>query len=120
MDPWQVAVQRFKSTLNEKETELFDKATAEEILNEVVKIEQYQRKSSKLRRWSDGIKPLLDVIDDYGRAFDVLANASSVLPPLWGSLRVLLIVGTLFRSLTQQILNYPDCTKTQRLLFQTR
>lgn len=96
MDPWQSAVQSFKSTLNEKETELFVKATAGEILKEVVELEENQRKLSKLRRWSIRIKPILDAIDDYGRAFDVLANASSVLPPLWGSLRLLLVVCTYF------------------------
>jgi hypothetical protein len=98
MEPWKEAVKRMEREFSEEEKDLFINARPENILKDILEMEEKQRRSSRTRQISDRVKPLLDAIEDYGKALDVLANSSSVLPPLWGSLRVLLTVRPQFSS----------------------
>lgn len=92
MGSWRKVIAQFENDLNQEEKVVFKYATLQGLLKDVAVLEETQRKSSKLRQLSVKIQPLLDAIEDYGKALDVLANASSVLPVIWGSLRVLLAV----------------------------
>ncbi|KAF2689053.1 hypothetical protein K458DRAFT_123267 [Lentithecium fluviatile CBS 122367] len=56
-----------------------------------VQFEESHQKSSKSRRILAKIQPLVNAISDYGKALDVMANSSTVIPLLWGSLRVLVL-----------------------------
>jgi hypothetical protein len=109
MDVWQTAVQQFESSLNYQEKSIFASSTPAEILDDVNNLADAQRKSSKLRRASLRIKPLLDAIDDHGKALDVLANTSSFLPPIWGGLRVLLMVSLRLDLWSTSTLNKVKC-----------
>ena len=91
-DAWKAAVEQFTADLNPQEKSILSKSSLADILDDVVRFEQSHRKSSKVRRVSLRLQPFVDAINDYGKALDVVANTSCVIPPLWGSLRVLVLV----------------------------
>lgn len=92
LEPWQKAVEVFKRELTDQEKAVFTHARPEDILKDVNAQEQAQQKASRTRLLLTKIQPWLNTVNEYGKALDVLANSSSVLPPLWGCLRVLLTV----------------------------
>lgn len=106
-EPWQSALSTFKNELTTRELALYGNARPENILEDLANLEKTQRTSSKTRRVMRGVKPLLDTVNDYGKALDVLANSQSVLPPLWGSLRVLLAVSLPKLPQLLQLSNHP-------------
>jgi hypothetical protein len=96
MDPWQMALERFRRSLTEEEKKLFVNSKPEDILQDV---RNYEVRSSGVRAFSGRLQPLLDAIGYYGIALDVIPNSYSlILCPLWGSLRVLLRVSPLSSS----------------------
>ncbi|ORY06230.1 ankyrin repeat-containing domain protein [Clohesyomyces aquaticus] len=92
VDPWAEAVAQFEQGLTTKEKSLYSDANPEDIAKEIISLEVQQHTSSKLRRVLARVQPLLDAVGDYGKALDVLSNTSSVMPPLWGAIRVVLMV----------------------------
>ncbi|KAF2259080.1 hypothetical protein CC78DRAFT_548649 [Lojkania enalia] len=90
MDLWESTIQKFTDGLNSEEKSIFLYSKPEDILEDVKRFEETHRKSSKLRRISHRIQPVLNTFEEYGKGIDVLANSSPFLPPLWGSIRVLL------------------------------
>lgn len=93
MDPWAKAIEEYSKRLNQNERELFRNSTADDILAQVQHAERVHAKSSKTRKLVQKIQPLLAAIEQYGKALDVISSSSSsVLCPLWGSLRILLQV----------------------------
>ncbi|KAF1997941.1 ankyrin, partial [Amniculicola lignicola CBS 123094] len=96
MDPWTNALHQFQDALSPQEKIIYAISKPQDVLQDVINREQAHRKSSRLRNLSTKIKPFLDVLEDYGKSLDVLANTSSVLPPLWGALRVLLLAAQRF------------------------
>jgi hypothetical protein len=91
MDSWQTAVLQLRNSLTEEETKLFLNSGPEDILRDIASLAE-KRKSSKLRQVSEKIQPVLDAMKDYGTALDVISNSASILPLLWGALRVVLRV----------------------------
>ncbi|KAI4128883.1 MAG: hypothetical protein LQ338_002513 [Usnochroma carphineum] len=85
-------VQAFFETLSPDEKELFKASTvAEQLLEEVKTAEKVHKDKSISRRVSQALKPFVAGINQYGKALDVISNASStVLCPVWGSIRVVL------------------------------
>jgi len=92
-DPWLVAHDRYLEGLTEHEKMLFSSATLENLFDSANDVHEHHRSSSRCRAFWMKIQPLVDAIEDYGKALDVYANASSlILCSLWGSIRVLLHV----------------------------
>lgn len=76
----------------------------ENLLSDVLGAEKTHKAKSTGRKASVALKPFIAGIEQYAVAFDVIANASSlILSPLWGCFRVVLHVSPAYRS-HQQIL----------------
>ncbi len=64
---------------------------ADAILQDAVNLDKRHKSKSSGRKVAKKLKPLIDGINQYGIALDVLSNASSTfLCPFWGSVRVIL------------------------------
>ncbi|KIW05145.1 uncharacterized protein PV09_03696 [Verruconis gallopava] len=89
--PWETAKARFLDGLSESERFLFNSATLENLFYQSSGTFERFKNDSKLWRIQLKLQPLLDAVEEYGRALDVFSNTSSlVLGPLWGSLRVVI------------------------------
>ena len=84
----------FFETLSPNEKALFKATTIAELLLEEVKAaEKIHKDKSISRKVSQALKPLVQGVEQYGAALDVISNASSqFLCPVWGSMRVILHV----------------------------
>ena len=61
------------------------------ILQDAVELDKRHKGKSSGRKVAQKLKPLIDGINQYGAALDVLSNSSSVFVcPIWGSMRVIL------------------------------
>lgn len=95
-EPWEVAKSRFISGLTAENQAAFTSATLENLFHRSSAIFQGYQIDSTLWRAQIKLKPLLDAFEEYGKALDVYANMSSlIMGPLWGSLRVVLLVSIL-------------------------
>ena len=97
VNAWVRARGRYIEDLTDEEKRLFakgSKATLEATLYDASAAEKSHRASSGGRKFTSRILlPLIDAIEQYGEALDVYANASStILCPLWGSVRVVMHV----------------------------
>ena len=93
-DAWTTARDRFVEDLSPEEQALYSNATVETIFYEASAAEKIHGSKSRSRRLVvEKLKPLVDAIEQYGTALDVIANTSAmVLCPLWGGIRVVLCV----------------------------
>lgn len=91
--PWEAARARFLDGLPDDQKTLFENATVENIFyTSSVAFSQAER-SSKTRKVQKKLQPFIAVVEDYGKAMDVLTNSASLyLSPIWGSMRVVLQV----------------------------
>jgi hypothetical protein len=97
-DPWLIARNRFLQDSTAEEKLLFNSATVETLYYDTSNTEREDRKSSKMRNVARKLQPLVDVIQEFGAAMDVYSNAYPlVLAPLWGSIRVLLVLGQSYK-----------------------
>jgi len=88
---WEAAQNRFLEGLSDNEKQLFETATPENLYSSANSLHGKYIADSRLRAIQQKLQPLVDCVEDYGKALDVFANASSLLLcPLWGSLRVLI------------------------------
>lgn len=96
IDAWTRARERFAEDLSLEEKELYSKATADSVFYGASAAEKTHKANSSSRRFAtEKLRPLVGAIVEYGKALDVYANAYPlVLSPLWGSVRVVLHVGT--------------------------
>lgn len=86
---WTQARNRYIEDLNDEEKALYSTATLEDLYYEADAAEKLHRADSS-RSYVSRIKPFIMAIEQYGSAFDVYANASSlILCPIWGSIRVI-------------------------------
>lgn len=98
MNAWTRARERYIEDLTDEERHLFakgSKATLEATLYDASAAEKSHRASSGGGRkfTSRILLPFIDAIEQYSEALDVYANASStILCPLWGSVRVVMHV----------------------------
>lgn len=92
-DPWLIARDRFLEDSMPEEKLLFTYANVENLYYSTSNAERDDRNSSKMRGIAQTLQPLVDAIQDYGKAMDVYANTYPlILSPLWGSIRVLLVL----------------------------
>lgn len=90
--PWQRAKQRFLDGLSPDQKLLFGKEdfTVESLYYAT---DVSHQAHLGLAAFSTKLKPLTTGLEEFGKAMDVYANAASlVLSPLWGSVRVLLVL----------------------------
>lgn len=92
LQPWTNAKNRFLDSLPDgADRTIFEEATLENIFYSSSAGFQNHMATSKLNRASKKLKPLLESIEGYGKAIDVLAQSSAtILCPLWGSMRIVL------------------------------
>jgi hypothetical protein len=83
----------FSESLSSQEKDLYDASkVASALLDEITDVDAQHSKTSGLRSWSQKLGPFIAAIEQYGKCIDVFANASDLLCPIWGSLRVVLHV----------------------------
>ena len=92
-DPWDVARSRYLQTLDPEERILFTEATIQNLYYSASNTVRDDRLNSKTRKAISAVQPLVDKIEEYGKAMDTYANmAPNFLAPIWGSLRVVLVL----------------------------
>ena len=92
-DAWSRARNRYIEDLTHEEKQLYMKATPETIFYDASAAEKSHEVSSTSRGLMSKLQPFVAAIEQYGQALDVYSNAYSLaLSPLWGSIRVLLMV----------------------------
>ena len=92
---WEQARERFIEDLEEPERLMFAEASLENIFYSASAAQKAHQEGSRSRYLASKLDSLLAGIDQYGRAMDVLSQASLVPCLLWGTLRVIIHVSPL-------------------------
>jgi hypothetical protein len=105
-DPWEIARDRYFEKLEPEERVLFNEATIQNLYYVTSNAERADRINSKTRNAISAIQPLVDRIEEYGKAMDTYANmAPNLLAPIWGSLRVVLVLAKDFGRFYERMTN---------------
>ena len=91
-DAWTKARERFIEDLEEPERLMFAEASLENIFYSASAAQKAHQKDTRSLYLASKLDSLLAGIDQYGKAMDVLSQASLFICPLWGALRVLIHV----------------------------
>lgn len=92
-DPWAIAKTRFLRDLEPAERQLYDNATLENLLDATNAVNRDDAENSKSRTATRKLGPLISAIESYGAALDTIAQTAPLyLAPIWGSIRVVLVV----------------------------
>ena len=102
-DAWTQARDRFLEDLEEPERRLFAEASLENIFYSASAAQKTHQDKSRSRKLASKLDALLAGIDQYGKAMDVLSQASPFLCPLWGALRVVIHVSFLALTYSKDI-----------------
>lgn len=106
IDPWKAAHAAYMKDLNAEEQALFATATLDNLLASTNTAQKQHQDESKSRYVFNKLQPLVDAIDQFGRALDVYASTYSLaMAPLWGSIRVLLHVRLAFHTILHYLSN---------------
>lgn len=105
-DAWTKARERFIEDLDETERLVFAEASLENIFYSASAAQKAHQESSRSLYLASKLDSLLAGIDQYGKAMDVLSQASPFICPLWGALRVLIHVSTLVPDVRGSILDF--------------
>lgn len=85
------SVKEFVEALTPDDRVLFEATTkAIQLLDAIKEAEKIHKANSKGRYAGEAIKPFVDGVEHYGKAWDVLSNANSMICPIWGSARIVL------------------------------
>ena len=96
---WARARERFIQDLEEPERLMFAEASLENIFYSANATQKAHQVGSRSRLLAAKLDALLAGINQYGKAMDVLSQASPFLCPLWGALRVVIHVSALLPTL---------------------
>ena len=92
-DAWNRARNRFLEDLSEDEQRVYSQATPESILYDASAAEKRHAESSTSRKILEKIQPFVRAVEQYGEAMDIYSSTYPlVMGPLWGSIRVVLLV----------------------------
>ena len=91
-DAWTKARERFIQDLEESERLIYAEASLENIFYTASAAQKTHQEGSRSRYLASKLDVLLAGIDQYGKAMDVLSQASPFICPLWGALRVVIHV----------------------------
>ena len=95
-DAWSRARNRFVEDLSEDEKRIFFQATPESTLYDASAAEKKHAENSTSRNIFEKIQPFVGAIEQYGEAMDIYSSTYPlVMGPLWGSIRVVLLVSIL-------------------------
>lgn len=102
---WRSAQESFVMSTDIGDREKFYKASPQDTYDEIIAIERnYQRRAS--RKTKDVLQPLIEAIEEYGRALDTFANiAPMILAPIWGSILVILVVTSKYNRYYETIID---------------
>ncbi|KAK0666772.1 ankyrin repeat-containing domain protein [Cercophora samala] len=103
-------IRQFTADLTTDERRLFDTSAAvKTLIDELKAVGATHKQQSKSRRVAESLIPFIDGLETYGNGLSILANASDILCPLWGSLRIVLDLarefGEYFEKLAQMLEN---------------
>jgi hypothetical protein len=105
-DPWELAKSRFLEDLEPREKEIFNNATLENIYYSTSNANRDDAEKSKTRGVVKRLGPLVSAIESYGGAFDAFAQISpQYLSPIWGSIRVVLVVASSYSKFYDKIVD---------------
>ncbi|KAM0136395.1 hypothetical protein ACHAP3_004625 [Botrytis cinerea] len=105
-DPWLIARDRFIDQLDPAERALFNEATPENLYYKSSNIQKADQKISKTRGILRSLEPLMKSIQDYGAAMDTFSNIAPLyLAPIWGSLRVILVLASSHKKFYDRIID---------------
>lgn len=104
--PFLRAKENFLDSLDDdSQLNLFDGATVENFYQNVADISRDDRKS-KARVVGRKLQPLITAVRDLGEAMDALTNTAPMfLGPIWGSLRVVLVVAGKYKKFYERIVD---------------
>ena len=103
---WTKARERFIEDLEEPERLMFAEASLENIFYSASAAQKAHHEGSRSLYLASKLDILLAGIDQYGKAMDVLSQASPFLCPLWGALRVVIHVGALVLKVTKSSFDF--------------
>ncbi|KAL8868513.1 MAG: hypothetical protein Q9174_004942 [Haloplaca sp. 1 TL-2023] len=105
-DAWARARDRYVEDLSKEEKASYAAATPETILYGASAAEYIHASSSSSVKIADKLRPLVAAIEQYGKALDVYTNTYSlVLSPLWGSIRVVLLLASEYSKFFDRIVD---------------
>ncbi|TVY80507.1 hypothetical protein LSUE1_G008386 [Lachnellula suecica] len=105
-DPWSIAKDRFLADLDDKETKLFQTATLENLYFGASNADRQDAESSKVRTTIRKLGSLVSAVENYGKALDTFSNIAPLyLAPIWGSIRVVLVVAKAHEKFFEKIVN---------------
>lgn len=94
-EPWERAKRDFLQWLPLAERTRFETATVENLFYDTSVTQKRHGRDSHTWRMQERLSPLVEAIEEYGKALDVFPNACGlILSPLWGGLRVIMHVST--------------------------
>lgn len=104
LEPWIAAKQRFLDGMGDDvERALFDEATVENIFASSRSANEGD-KESKVRTLATKIQPLVAAVEDFSSALDTFTSITPIyLAPIWGSIRVILILAKKYRKFYERI-----------------
>ena len=93
--PWEAARERMCQGLLPHEQSLYSNATLENLFYDASSSQKNHARGSRIWRLQERLAPLVESLEEYGKAMDVFVNTYPlVLSPLWGSLRLILLVSS--------------------------
>lgn len=104
---WEQARERFLEGLEEPERLLFAEASLENIFYSASAAQKIHEENSRSRYLASKLNSLLAGVEQFGKALDVLSQASLVSSILWGSLRVVIHVSP-FAIACEDTIGNPD------------
>lgn len=101
---WRKARERFIEDLEEPERQMFADASLENVFYSASAAWRTHQEGSRSLYLASKLDSLLAGIDQYGKAMDVLSQASPFICPLWGALRVLIHVSDVTPTVREPVL----------------
>lgn len=93
--PWISARDRYVQDLSEEEQRMYFRASPESLLDDAITADRSHGTNSTTRKVMEKLQPFVAAIVQYGEAIDVYSSTYSLaLGPIWGSVKVLLHVGS--------------------------
>ena len=102
---WAKARERFIEDLEEPERLMFAEASLENIFYSASAAQKTHQEGSRSLYLASKLDTLLASINQYGKAMDVLSQASPFICPLWGALRVLIHVSAMASNVRKFLLD---------------
>ncbi|KAK0118571.1 hypothetical protein ONS95_007457 [Cadophora gregata] len=105
-DPWTLAKDRFLSGLDPTERDIFNNATLENLFYTTSNENRTDAEKSRVRAVAKKLGPLVSAIESYGKALDTFAQIAPLyLSPIWGSIRVLLILARSYGKFFERVVD---------------